>query len=360
MENLIGYSVTMDRLFDFLPTLAAIAGVILVLAVVHRVMERIQGVRAGRKFPSALIMLVLTTIGFVVIILSLPIGDQRQGQLLSLFGIVLSAAVALSATNFLGNALAGFMLRSIRHFRIGDFIRCGEHFGRVTERGLLHTEIQTEDRDLTTLPNLFLISNPMTTVRSSGTIVSATVSLGYDIPRKRIEACLLEAAEAAELSDPFVQVLELGDFSVVYRVAGLLTEVKHLLSVRSRLRANVMDALHGHGIEIVSPTFMNQRVFDPTTEFIPVTARVATEPVATSVPEEVVFDKADEAESLEKLRATLAEVKARIETLKAERKKASDDAAREDLDRQLERLGRRERALEEHIASRETGDDASR
>lgn len=360
MKTSIGYSGPMDRLLDFVPTLAAIAGVILVLAVVHRVTERIQGVRAGRKFPSALIMLGLTTIGFVVIILSLPIGDQRQGQLLSLFGIVLSAAVALSATNFLGNALAGFMLRSIRQFRIGDFIRCGEHFGRVTERGLLHTEIQTEDRDLTTLPNLFLISNPMTTVRSSGTIVSATVSLGYDIPRKRIEACLLEAAETAELSDPFVQVLDLGDFSVVYRVAGLLTEVKHLLSVRSRLRANVMDSLHGHGIEIVSPSFMNQRVFDPTTDFIPVTARVATDPVATSVPEEVVFDKADEAESLEKLRGTLAEVKARIETLKAERKKASDDAAREDLDRDLERMGRRERALEEHIASRETGDDASR
>ncbi len=345
----------MEGLLEFVPTVGAVAGVILVLAVAHRVTEKIQGVRAGRRFPSALIMLGLTTIGFVVIILSLPIGDHRQGQLLSLFGIVLSAAVALSATNFLGNALAGVMLRSIRHFRIGDFIRCGEHFGRVTERGLLHTEIQTEDRDLTTLPNLYLISNPVTTVRSSGTIVSATVSLGYDVPRQRIEAALLEAAEAAELSDPFVQVLELGDFSVAYRVAGLLTGVKHLLTVRSRLRGKVMDALHGHRIEIVSPSFMNQRVFDPTAEFIPVTARVATEAVETGVPEQVVFDKADEAESLEKLRATLVDVKTRIDEFKAERKKAGDEATREDLDRRIERLGRREQALEEHIGSREAG-----
>ena len=349
----------MDKLLDFIPTVGAVLGVVVVLALAHRLTERIQGVRPGRRFQSALVMLGLTVLGFVVIILSLPIGDTRQGQLLSLFGIVLSAAVGLSATNFLGNALAGFMLRSVRNYRIGDFIRCGEHFGRVTERGLVHTEIQTEDRDLTTLPNLFLISNPVTTVRSSGTIVSATVSLGYDIPRSRIEDCLLEAAEAAELEDPFVQVLDLGDFSVVYRVAGLLTEVRQLISVRSRLRAKVMDALHGHRIEIVSPSFMNQRVLDSKSVFIPDTIRVVTESADTGVPEEVVFDKADEAASLEKLRTTLAEITAQITALKAERKKTDDDAARQDIDRRIERLGRRREALDKHIASRAESSDAT-
>ena len=51
----------------------------------------------------------------------------------------------------------------------GDFISAGDQFGRVTERGLFHTEIQTETRDLTTVPNLFLVTHPVTTVRSSGT-----------------------------------------------------------------------------------------------------------------------------------------------------------------------------------------------
>ena len=30
-------------------------------------------------------------------------------------------------------------------FHPGDFIRIGEQFGRVTEKGLLHTEIQSEE-----------------------------------------------------------------------------------------------------------------------------------------------------------------------------------------------------------------------
>ena len=63
-------------------------------------------------------------------------------------------------------------LRAVRNFRMGDFIRVAEHFGRVSERGLFHTEIQTENRDLTTLPNLFLVTHPVTTIRTSGTIVS--------------------------------------------------------------------------------------------------------------------------------------------------------------------------------------------
>ena len=244
----------MDGLLDFVPTVGAVLGVVAVLALAHWLMEKLQGVRAGRRFQSAIVMLGLTLLGFVVIILSLPIGDARQGQLLSLFGIVLSAAVGLSATNFLGNTLAGFMLRGVRPFRIGDFIRCGEHFGRVTEQGLVHTEIQ---------------------------------------------------------------------------------------------------------IEIVSPTFMNQRVFDPKSAFIPDAARAVTEPAEAGIPEQVVFDKADEAESLEKLRATLGEVKGQIAELKAERKKAEDDAARGDLDRRVERLGRRQEALEQHIKSREERDEAT-
>lgn len=93
----------------------------------------------------------------------------------------------------------------------------GEHFGRVSKRGLFHTEIQTEDRDLITLPNLYLVSHPVTTVRNSGTIISSTVSLGYDVPRGRIEASLLRAAQNAGLQDPFVRIFELGDFSVSYR-----------------------------------------------------------------------------------------------------------------------------------------------
>ena len=77
--------------------------------------------------------------------------------------------------------MAGLMLQVAKSFSPGDFVRVGEYFGRVTERGLFHVEKQTEDRDLTTLPNLHLATNSITVVHSAGTIVSAELSLGYDV-----------------------------------------------------------------------------------------------------------------------------------------------------------------------------------
>ena len=138
------------------------------------------------------------------------------------------------------------MLRSVRSFRRGDFIRVGDHFGRVSSQGLFHTEIQTEERDLTTLPNGFLAGHPFTTIHPSGTVVATSVGLGYDVPRHEVEIVLLAAAEEAGLEQAFVQIVELGDFAVVYRCAGMLIDVKRLITARSNLNAAVLDGCVTH------------------------------------------------------------------------------------------------------------------
>ena len=103
--------------------------------------------------------------------------------------------------------MAGFMLRGVNNFKLGDFLRVGEQFGRVTERGFFHTEIQTENRDLTTLPNIYLVSQPVTVVRSSGTVISAEVSLGYDVPVESTKRLLAQAAVDVELADVVLLLL---------------------------------------------------------------------------------------------------------------------------------------------------------
>ena len=114
---------------------------------------------------------------------------------------------------------------------------------------------------------------------------------------------LIEAAQTTGLEEPYVQVLELGDFSVIYQVNGLLTEVKQLITVRSTLRKNMLDELHRAGIEIVSPNVMNTRAFATDAKFIPPVLAESLEIVhgTNGAPETVVFDKAEEAESLDKV-----------------------------------------------------------
>lgn len=283
---------------------------VVVTAVVLGVGQKfLMGSRArlmGFQFRNQLIMIGLSLAGLIAMLLTIPVAESQRSQLLSLVSVLLSAAVALSSTTFLGNALAGLMIRAIKSHRPGDFIRVGDHFGRVSEQGLIHTEIQTEDSDLTTLPNLFLVTHPVTVVRKTGTVITATVSLGYDIPRTRVQELLVEAATRAELEDPFVLVLELGDFSITYRVAGRLTEVKQIITARSRLRCEMLDSLHKGGVEIVSPTIMATRPIGER-PVIPAAA-VAWSPEPSAAAEDVLFDKAEEAHSREVLRAEIEEL----------------------------------------------------
>ena len=346
----------MNWIWKLVPSLGSIAAVIVVLFVARRILERGDARAEDLRFRNQLVMAVLSVLGLVVIVIALPVSETLRGQMLSFLGILLSAAIALSATTLLGNALAGIMLRgAIRNFGMGDFIQCGEHVGRVSERGLLHTEIQTEGRDLVTLPNLYLVSHPVTTVQPSGTIVECKVSLGYDVPRAEIEKTLLRAAEKAGLEGPFVRILELGDFSVTYRIAGLLKDVKRVLATMSLLKGEVMDALHADDIEIVSPTFRNTRSLADDRRFIPKAPRAARPEAAPppSKAEDAAFDKADAAESLEAMRERVEKIDQEIAGLKEKRKEADGDPERADLEAAASRLEARKQMLLGLIAQRE-------
>jgi len=296
-----------------------------------------------------MLMIGFTGVAGLAILLILPITSDTRGQLLSFLGILITATIALSSTTFLGNALAGLMLRAVRNFRVGDFVRAGDYFGRVSERGLLHVEIQTEDRELTTLPNLFLVTNPVTTLLSSGTVISATVTLGYDLARTKVRETLLEAARKAGLTDAFVQILELGDFSVEYRVAGILKDLKQILTARSDLRAQILDSMHSDRIEIVSPTFMNTRALSKGDLIIPPSPVVPPPRESRDSPEGVVFDKAEEAEEAllleteyKRLCERLAEVQGQL--------KGVPPALKAEIETEIAELQETKEKLEEAIA----------
>jgi small-conductance mechanosensitive channel len=347
----------LTKTIDLVPTAVILVAAIIIIWIVRYILNKRFAGAAGHQFRIQIITLLLSFIGLLVVILTLPLSESTIGQLLGLLGILLSAAIALSATTFVGNIMAGLMLRAIRNFRAGDFVRVGDHFGRVSERGLFHIEIQTEDSDLTTLPNLYLITNPVKVIRSGGTLISAEVSLGYDIPRTRVEDTLLTAAADAGLGDPFVHIIDLGNYSITYRLAGLLTEVKSLLSTRSKIRAKMLDHLHRAGIEIVSPTFMNQRILDTDKNFIPKDMRkTMTADKKEGIAEAVAFDKADEAESQENLRERQTKLREEIETLKSSLSDIPDETTRNKKRDEIAALEARLARLIDYIAQRENGE----
>lgn len=304
-----------------------------------------------KQLTNIVFMLLL----IIIFILVLPIKDSLKNQIIGLIGIVLSASIALSSATFLGNIMAGIWLRSVRNFRLGDFIEVQNMFGRVSGRGLLHTELQDRERDLITLPNLFLATNPVTVMHSDGTIISTEVSLGYDIDHQVIEPLLLEAAKNAELEKPFVYIEKLQDHSIVYKIHGLATDINTLLSSRSKLNACVLDSLHGAGIEIVSPSFTNRRQVDEVT-FIPKTAAKPRrkKKTASDDPESVIFDKANKAEQVDQTRQQIEKLEETVDELSKEIKDSSDSDHKDSLKTRQQKTKDKIETLKEQLVIEET------
>ena len=145
-------------------------------------------------------------------------------------------------------------------------------------------------------------------------------------------------------------VKELGDYSVLYRIAGFCAEVKQLITVRSDLRKGILNTLHEAGIEIASPSIMLQRPLPGEQRIIPSNEHRFTDTskdVDSRLPEEIIFDIAESAGNIEELNSRLVELKQKLKELE-ESKKGVDKSDWAKIERRIERI----QALMQRITER--------
>ncbi|WMW22714.1 mechanosensitive ion channel [Methanolobus mangrovi] len=335
---------------QFIPSIISLL-VTLSLIILFDFLFRKRNLFSRERMIQQLIFVAILITGILFIIFTLPINVEDKNLILTFVSIVIGAVIAFSSTTFVANAMAGIMLRMIHPFRVGDFIKTDSSFGRVTEIYFLHTQIQSIDRDLITIPNLALVSKPLKTIRSSGTIITSSVSLGYNIPRKDIEKSLLGAAEVSGLESPFVHIEKLGDFSISYKVGGLLKDVEGIITARSDFKKNVIDSLHNSDIEIVSPTYMNQRVFSEDYVCMPPkeTGAEEKEKVPETKTEEIIFDKAILAQMLDRIYTTADGLSTRRKGMEDKIKEIKDDTTRNEMKEIVDLLAQREEEIKPMI-----------
>jgi len=318
----------MDKILNILLSILEPAGVIIVVVIIlilnSWIFNRMKTLQSTAVIIRRSIAFLVGFLGTIIFILALPVEAQMKGQILSFLAIIISAGIALSSTTILGNLIAGFMNNSMNRFRNGDLVKINDIQGRVLKKSVFHIELQLEDSNYVTIPNLYIATHPVKLTRKTNTVISTSVSLGYDVPRTKIEEALKDAALATGLKDPYVYITELGDFSVVYKVHGFLGDAGKFFSTSSLLNAKVMDMLHKNRVEIVSPTFMNQRRVDEK-EFITEYHAEKKQVEKEISPEELVFDEAIKSGETEKKKELLQKMVDRIEQLKDKIKQTKDE-----------------------------------
>lgn len=340
------------RPFEFLATAIVVVGAVVLVVLTRFLFNRSIRKTSSNSFPyhRQLITFAISLLGLFLAIGFLPIEHEVKGQILSVLGVLLSAVIALSSTTLVGNAMAGIMLRMMHEFRAGDFIEVDDMVGRVTDFGIFHTELQTITRDIVSLPNLLLVTKAVKVTRRGGTFINVGVSIGYDVPHGKVEDALRDAADSIGLKDPFVFIEHLLDHAVQYRLYGLLEEFSERLSKTSDLHRAVLDSLHGQEIEIASPSVVDRREFPVEHRYIPThVVQVEDASQESAAIEEMAFDKAEEAESIEQLRKEEQRLAKSMEGIDEE----SGDKNKKPTKREREQIQKKMERIQEEIASRE-------
>jgi small-conductance mechanosensitive channel len=275
-----------DSLFELLATLgqAALASLpkltaVLVIFLLTRVVVRVvnaffRGAEAGafdapglqpetaRATRRVLTVLIWT----FALVVSYPYIPGSQSEAFKGVSVFLGLMVTLGSAGLVGQIIGGLVVVYSRAFRIGDYVKVGEHEGTVRELGLLSTKIETVAKHEITIPNAVMIASTVTNfsydVERGGAVVWTSVTIGYDAPWRQVHALLLGAAARTPrvLKEPAPRVMQrsLDDFYVEYRLFVLVERPAERYVILSDLHGQIQDAFNDAGVQIMSPHFVAQ------------------------------------------------------------------------------------------------------
>ena len=181
--------------------------------------------------------------------------------------------VSLGSSTVIGNIIAGLVITYMRPFKIGDRIQLNDTTGNIIEKTPLVTRIRTPKNEVVTVPNSFVMSshtvNYSTSAREYGLIIHSEVSIGYDVPWRKVNELLIDAAlntpGVVDDPRPFVLETSLSDWYPVYQVNAYIKEADKMPQIYSNLHQNIQDKFNEAGIEIMSPHYMAMRDGNETT-----------------------------------------------------------------------------------------------
>jgi small-conductance mechanosensitive channel len=211
---------------------------------------------------NRLVTLLIVAIAFVMAGPYLPGFGSPAFQGVSLF---VGALLTLGSSSAVANALSGIILIYTRAFQLGDYIRIDDVVGEVQEKSLFVTRLLTPKKETVTIPNAAVLNNNVTNYSAicrenhSYLLLHTTITLGYDVPWRKIHEVLIAAAQATihieSTPSPFVLQTSLNDFNVSYQLNAYTAAPEKMPRIYSELHQNIQDKCNEADIEILSPAF---------------------------------------------------------------------------------------------------------
>jgi small-conductance mechanosensitive channel len=273
VEPIIG---VFDAFLGYVPHIFYIVVIILttryVLKLIHLIFDGIESgaIKLANFYPEwaaptyKIVRFLVIALALILVWPHLPSSDRPEFKGVAAFiGLLLSLGSASAVANVVGGVVMVYM----RPFRIGDRVRIADTMGDIVERTLLVTRVRTTKNVDITIPNAMVLGshiiNYSTAGRDGRLVLHTTVTLGYDVPWRKVHQTLIDAARATThiVADPapFVLQTALNDYHVSYELNAYTDQPNAMARIYSELHQNIQDACARAGIEIMSPAYQVHR-----------------------------------------------------------------------------------------------------
>ena len=258
-----------------IPGLFSVVVIVFVTLFVTRVVTAFFGgvERGTMRFPgvhpetaSATRRIAVTLIWLFGIAFAYPFLPGAGSQAFQGISILAGLMLTLGSAGLVTQAMNGLVLVYSRALAKDEYVRIGEVEGTVSDVGALSTKILTPEGEEVTIPNTVVVSSQIKNysrlARTGAATITACVTIGYDAPWRQVEAMLIEAARRTRSvgQKPAPRVLQrsLSDFYVAYELIATIEEPRLRPAVMSELHGNIQDQFNEHGVQILSPHYMQQ------------------------------------------------------------------------------------------------------
>ena len=248
----------LQRTLAWLLLFAGLAAVLRLLALylfeVHLYAQK------GIRLPPLLSAVTMAVVYLVtaLITLRLTIPDLDITALVATSAVT-SLVLGLALQPILSNFFAGLVVSLERPFRINDWIRVGEHEGRVIAITWRTTHLRTRDNDNLVIPNGKLADERVLNYYYPHPMHMERIKVGasYKVPPYRVRRALLESvggvAGALDKPSPEVYLLSFDESSILYELRVWTEDVAQSPRIASDIRARVWEELKKAGIPIPYP-----------------------------------------------------------------------------------------------------------
>lgn len=194
----------------------------------------------------------------IVIALMLLASTFLSQQLLTT-SAVSAVVIGFALQDTLGNAFAGLAIQSEKPFHVGQWVRVGEHEGRVAEVTWRATKLRTKTGNFVIVPNNVVAKEAITNYSEPAAPFRLEVEVGasYLASPNQVKAALMEAlrhsSRVLAAPAPDVLLMAFDASAITYRARFWIDDYAADDPARDEVRTAIYYSFQRHGIEIPWP-----------------------------------------------------------------------------------------------------------